>query len=557
MAVDLAVSGLASGFDWKAVVEQLVQVERTPQARLRNQQATLNSQKGAVSSLVTELETLQSRVEALQKASLYTNQVATSSDEDVATASVDSSTPRGSYALDIIALATNASYRGTTGIGGGITTSDSVTSSSAGFASTVTSGTFTVNGTVITIDGSQSLDDLMASMETAIGGAATVTYNAGTDKIEIDGAGTNVVLGSSADSSNFLKASRLFTNGTDQVDSTGQLGGLSLTGTASAELGVTDGTININGVDISLLASDTVSDTLNKITNSSAEVTASYDPVNDRFVLTNKKTGNIGFALTSGTSNFLTASGLIGGTLNAGQNAEFTINGSGSMYSTTNTFDSDSHGIQGLEISGLTTGTSTIEVAKDTASVKAAITSFVTQYSKVQSFVDTQTASSTDADGKITAGLLANDSTVISIASELRHRTLSDGSSSLNLIKRLESLGYKSSGFSNKLDLDDEAALDDALDDSMDEIYTLFNDADDGIATRVQAYAESLVGDDGSLVNHVDTFTTQSKAIDTQVANMEKQVQAEKQRLTAGFVAMEEAQAKVNQQMQFLSQRFK
>ena len=73
----------------------------------------------------------------------------------------------------------------------------------------------------------------------------------------------------------------------------------------------------------------------------------------------------------------------------------------------------------------------------------------------------------------------------------------------------------------------------------------------------MQAYAESLVGDDGSLVNHVDTFTKQSKAIDTQVAAMEKLVQAEKDRLTSGFVAMEQAQGKVNQQMQFLAQRFK
>ena len=65
------------------------------------------------------------------------------------------------------------------------------------------------------------------------------------------------------------------------------------------------------------------------------------------------------------------------------------------------------------------------------------------------------------------------------------------------------------------------------------------------------------MGDDGSLVNHVDTFTKQSKGIDTQVANMEKLVQAEKERLTRGFIAMEEAQSKVNQQMQFLASRFK
>ena len=557
MPVDLAVSGLASGFDWKSVVDQLVQVERAPQSRLRGQQATLNNQKSAVSNLVTELETLQSKVKALQESSLYTKQLATSSDAEVATATAASSTPRGTYALNVIALATNASFRGTTGIGGGINTNASVTSASAGFGTTVTNGTFTINGTVITIDGSQSLDDLMDSMQTAIGGAATVTYNAGTDKIEIDGAGTNIVLGSSADSSNFLKAARLFTDGTDEVDSSGELGGLNLSGTIADELGASTGTITINGVEIELEDTDTVSEALAKITDSNAEVTASYDPVNDRFLLTNKVTGNIGFALEDDSSNFLTEAGLIGGTLHAGANAEFTINGGGSMFSTTNTFDADSHGITGLEIAALTTGTSTIEVSRDTASVKTAITDLVKQYTKVQSFVDTQTASSTDVDGKVTAGLLASDSTVISIASELRHRALAEGPSSLLTIKRLESLGFKSTGFSNSLALEDEDALDDALADSIDEVETLFTDSTDGIATRLKEFTESLVGDDGTLVSHVDTFTKQSKGIDTQVAAMEKLVLVEKERLTSGFVAMEQAQAKVNQQMQFLAARFK
>ena len=167
--MDLSLSGLASGFDWKSVVDQLIQVERAPQTRLRNQQSTLNSQKSAVSNLVNELETLQNKAEALQEGTLYTNQLADSSDTEVATATASSSSPKGTYALNIISLATNASLRGTSGIGGGITAATAVTSSGAGFATTVTNGTFTVNGTVITIDGSQSLNDLMASMQSAIG----------------------------------------------------------------------------------------------------------------------------------------------------------------------------------------------------------------------------------------------------------------------------------------------------------------------------------------------------------------------------------------------------
>ncbi len=34
--IDLSVSGLASGFDWKSVVDQLTAVERQPQVKVRS-----------------------------------------------------------------------------------------------------------------------------------------------------------------------------------------------------------------------------------------------------------------------------------------------------------------------------------------------------------------------------------------------------------------------------------------------------------------------------------------------------------------------------------------
>ena len=36
--MDLSLSGLASGFDWKSVVDQLVEIERAPQRRARSEQ---------------------------------------------------------------------------------------------------------------------------------------------------------------------------------------------------------------------------------------------------------------------------------------------------------------------------------------------------------------------------------------------------------------------------------------------------------------------------------------------------------------------------------------
>ena len=53
-----------------------------------------------------------------------------------------------------------------------------------------------------------------------------------------------------------------------------------------------------------------------------------------------------------------------------------------------------------------------------------------------------------------------------------------------------------------------------------------------------------------------DALTKQAAAIDTQVSDLERVVQSNRQRLIDSFVGMETAQAKINQQLQFLAQRF-
>lgn len=61
----LAISGLASGFDWQSLVSQLVEVERAPETRLQNQQTTLQQQNNALTSIKTELSVLQNAVTVL------------------------------------------------------------------------------------------------------------------------------------------------------------------------------------------------------------------------------------------------------------------------------------------------------------------------------------------------------------------------------------------------------------------------------------------------------------------------------------------------------------
>lgn len=576
---DLALSGLASGFDWKPVVDQLTNLERAPQRRLRNEQSTLNQRKDAISTLVSELENLKTKAEALTKADFFTGAgTAATTNDKYATATATASTPIGGYSFVVNQLATAAIRKGGTNAGGAVDTSAALSGAgSAGFAVSVTNGVFTINGKQITIDantklgtdGSTDPDTIIYKINNS-GAGVTATYDSGTDKITLT-SGSNITLGASSDTSNFLQAARLSNaqGGSSTIVSSTGIGGVNLSGTVSSvnfstALTQTSGSFKVNGVSISFTSSDTIGQILQKISDSAAGVTAAYDSANDQFLLTNKTTGDVGIALEDETGNFLEATRLSTGTTTAGLNAKFTVNGGAELESLSNTITEVSHGITGLTFNAVkkseTSGADssvTISVGKDNTAIKKGLTDFVDEYNKVQSIIDTQTASSTDSEGKVTAGILAADPTVVEVASKLRNRMVADVSSLAGAIKRLESIGFKSDGNTNKISLSDSAALDKALNDNKSDIKTMFSDTTDGIGTRVKGYLETVSGEEGSLVAHRDTYAKQSTQIDQQVIEMEKQVQSFRQRLVDGFLAMEKAQSQINQQMQFLTQRFK
>jgi flagellar capping protein FliD len=68
-------------------------------------------------------------------------------------------------------------------------------------------------------------------------------------------------------------------------------------------------------------------------------------------------------------------------------------------------------------------------------------------------------------------------------------------------------------------------------------------------------YLEKTVGDEGSLITRQAALTKESTNIDTQIADLERLVQADIERMNASFVAMETAQAQIKQQLQFLQQQ--
>ena len=647
--MELNVSGLVSGFDWKSMVDQLANVERAPQRRMRVEQADLKRKNTTYSRLKTELNTLKSTSETLKGTSFYEGR-SVSSTQTHLTATADSGTSNGDYRFEVYQLATAAKQMGNSDVGAAVSTSAAL--SSAGFAIPVTAGTVTVQGKQVTVSTSDSLTTTLAAIKTAVGGS--FDYSVSNDKVTFTDSSA-VVLGAATDTSNFLRALRMTPNGTSSVSSTAKMGGMDLSEKmADANFtdgaGASSGSFKINGTTISYTNTDTITDILGDINNSEASVFANYDTVNDRFLLTNKSEGDLGITLEDVSGNFLAKTRLLetnSGSLSRGKNLIYKVNDDGPLESVGNTITSNSSGIQGLGVTatkasgaakvssvdtagesitttsshgystgdavtiyspgtvpgGLATGTTyyvsvtssksftlhttkanaeaatsavdvtsaqtgdvyfldnspqtaTVTVKSDTDKIKTTIGEFVSAINKVQSMVTSATASSTDADGKVTLGVLAGESLVADISRELRNKAVGEVSGITSTIKRLESIGYSSSGYTNQITLKDESTLDETLRDNMGQLKTLFTTTTHGLGNTFYNYLDNLLDDDGSLATTQKNMTDQVDDISEQIAAHERRVKSNREALIRNFVAMEEAQSKVNQQMQFLASRF-
>ena len=563
---DLGLSGLVSGLDWKTLVDQLADAERTPQTRLRIEQNTLGKQNTAYAAIQTQLEALKTRVAALSDSSLYDTRLTSTSDEKLATATAATGTTLGSYSFNITQLATAAKQVGTAGAGSSLSATNDVSGlvlGDAAFATAISAGTITVNGKQITIATTDTLQTVFDNIQVATGSEVTGSYNAATDTITLSSANP-IILGSATDSSNFLQVARLNNNGTGAVTSTSQLGVIKQSGalssanfaTAILDGGSGTGEFKINGVSISFATTDTVTGVIKRINDSAAGVTASYDTVNDRFVLANKTTGDIGIALEDVSGNFLAATGLSGGALTRGQNLLYTVDGGGQLISQSNTITEASSSITGLSVTALAVGTTSINVSSDTSTIKTAINDFLTEYNKVQSIIDTQTASTTDSKGKVTAGILANSGDAEDVATRLRRMVTGEVAGLTAVLNQLEDLGIISNGTDNSIKVDDETKLDNAIANNLTTVKNLFADTTNGLAAKLTKFLDDTIGDEGSLVTRQANITKQSAAIDVQIADLERIVLANRDRMTQSFIAMETAQAQINQQLQYLQNQF-
>jgi flagellar hook-associated protein 2 len=176
----------------------------------------------------------------------------------------------------------------------------------------VTSGSFEVNGTTIAVQADDTLNSVLDKISQSDAGV-TATYDAASETVlltqDTPGSTSDIVL--SNDTSGFLAATKLdgavATPGTDgeAEDPLAQQAQFS---------GVQSGSISVNGVSIDIdVDTDTLTDVLDRITASSADVTASYDSSSQRVSLSSNDSESQ-LILDSGSTNFFQAAEISDGT---------------------------------------------------------------------------------------------------------------------------------------------------------------------------------------------------------------------------------------------------
>lgn len=361
-----------------------------------------------------------------------------------------------------------------------------------------------------------------------------------------------------------------------------------------------DGTykLNINGTEISLDKNSTISSMMSAVNKSAAGVTMTYSSLTNSFTLESKEFGGAG-KVEVGDTSLGRSLGLVddNGTVGAseGQNAIFEINGQ-EVYLNDNTYTLDGNTFTFND--NMTIGeTYTVNIAKDSTTVKDALKKFVESYNKliddVYGYIGKSPAKDDDGntyepltnaekdemsedeitkwEEKAKQGVLYNDSTVSTVMSQMRSAlytsvTLDDGSKF-----GIYNLGIKTSSKwseHGKLQID-ENAFDKAFENNEDAIIKLFTDSDTGMMKKLNSVIDGAVKSSGAAntrgtlvrkAGKADSSVTTDSTIYKEMVKMQDRLKELQDRYDTKeeywwkvFTNMETAMADLNSQTSYIS----
>jgi flagellar hook-associated protein 2 len=590
--VSVRFSGIGSGIDTDAIIQQLLTAEQRPVQLLRQRKDKISVQNNQYKAVSTRASDLRNALTKLTDSSLgaafdlFQAKKVSSSESSALTASASNEAAAGSYKVDVLRLATATKASSTTPVGQATALSTTLPSISGG---AITSGKFSVyiNGQAkeITVDKSTDtvqtvLDKVKTQIDSVTGGGTTASVD-GSGKISLGYTGGNSVqFGGTGDTSNFAKATYLTTGsanvgndtftaqyGTNTLNRTAALTG----GSSNFSTAVTAGSVTIGGTQFTIDGTTTLDSLLNKInTDANAGVIASFNANTNKIDLVSKKTGNQAITLgnASDTSNFLSATGLVvgGNSLTSqastlGLNAQFKINSGATLESTSNAVDSATSGIAGitLNLANTTTTAVSLDVAQDKDKLKAAVADSLNKLNAFVSFVDDQTKK---------GSILQGETSLVRLRSEIRAQASSSSSAS-SVYNSLAQIGISTGGVntnpaqgqvSASFILDD-AKFVEALASNPNEVKKLLlgdGGSNKGIFQQLEAKVKSALDPEyGVFASRDKAAGSQIQQINDAVTRTQSRIDKKEKTLRQQFNAMDQAIAKLKNQQSSLSALFR
>ncbi len=560
-------AGLASGFDWRSMIDQLMAAERIPQQRLRADQGKNNDTRDTLELLETKMDSLKSTVGGFEGSDLYHAKATALSDENLGiTAKAGTSSVEGTYEISVSQLATTSRRSGLTDVGGTLGSAASVLSNLS-FAQEIDEGTVTVNGQEITIRETDTMQNVFDSISIATSGVVSASYDNLTDQVTLSSSSGELELGDTADSSNFLSVLKIDQievidagSGSSSVASTGTLGVVDLSNSiATSGIGggspiTGSGTITINGVAISFDAdTESVGTLMERVNDSAANVNMTYDSAADQFRIVSQDTGELEMPVIDSGNGIMAALGLDGSAV-VGQDLQFSIDGGATISSRSNVITESSHGVTGLTITASETGTQTIGISRDSETLKEQINKFISSYNDIQDYILEKTKITVEGDD-VKTSVLSGNSEVYNLDTKLRALVFNQIENLGGEIFRLEHMGIDFIDGTSKLEIKDADALDSALSIELDTLEQFFmgdvdgdGDPDESFSSRMEAFVENYIRDDGILDIQMTTLADRNKAIDERIVEMERRLEFTQSALESSFIAMENAQSNIQSQ---------
>ncbi|MBM3269575.1 MAG: flagellar filament capping protein FliD [Candidatus Sericytochromatia bacterium] len=403
----IQLSGLASGLDSQALIDQLMKLEAKPVEMLALRKDTLTTKNTAFQAINTKVLALKDKAFALTTDSILKAMLSSSTDEKIVTAKAGPNASPGSYKVTVNKIASSTRATSWGQLGQSVVDTQQLLSD-ANTQAPITAGRFTLtvkelNGTVdpifITVNAGDKWSDVFTRINLATGGEVTASLSG--NKVVLTADKTRVAevkTGNADDTSNFLQQTKLDTalydSATGTVKSSQPVGVVQraaklIDAKFATALTATTGSFKINDVQVDWNANtDTVDSLITKINSSGAGVVAAYSAPDDKLVVTNKNPGSKNINFLDVTGNLLQSLRVDRGDQVTGDDAEIVIDGFNLVNGVAQPIKSSSNDFKdvlpGVTITAKKAGEQqTITIDRDKDTTVKAVRDFVTEFNNV------------------------------------------------------------------------------------------------------------------------------------------------------------------------------